>query len=206
MNRTLLALLLALTSFAASAAVIDFDDLAGDETSVVADGYQGFNWLNVGTIGAEAYPGSGFANGMTSYANVAFNQGGATASISRAGGFDFLGAYFASAWFDQELSFEGSRNGQLLYATDVSYVIDTLAPQWIALDWRGIDTLTIYNSSGTQWAMDDFTVSVAAPVDVPEPGTLALFGVASAGWLASRRRRQRVHVIRRSIIPRARSA
>ena len=189
MKKTVLALVLALSSFAAFAAVIDFDDLAGNETALVADGYQGFNWFNVGAIGADAYPGSGFANGMTSAANVAFNHYGATVSISRAGGFDFLGAYFASAWFDQELSFEGSRDGQVLYATGVSYVIDTLAPQWIALGWRGIDTLTIYNSSGTQWAMDDFTVSVDAPAQVPEPGTLALTGLAAAGWLASRRRR-----------------
>lgn len=180
MKQAFLSLLLALCCAASQAAVINFDDLPGDENAVIAAGYQGFEWSNLGVIRVDAYPGSGYANGVVSYANGAFNHGGATATISRAGGFDFIGAFFTSAWFEQELSFEGYRDGKLLYASNVSFVIDTFAPQWIALGWRGIDTLAIYNSSGTQWVMDDFTV--------PEPGTLALFGIAGAGWMLSRRR------------------
>lgn len=185
MKQALISLLLALCSSLASAGVVGFDDLAGDDSTYIANGYQGFDWGNLGVLDASAWPGSGYANGGVSGPNVAFNHGGATVTISKAGGFDFLGAFFTSAWYDQELSFEGSRNGQLLFATEASWVIDTLAPQWIALDWRGIDTLTIYNSSGTQWAMDDFTFA-----EVPEPGTLALFGVAAAGWMARRRSRR----------------
>jgi len=181
MKHIIISLLLAACCASAHADVIGFDDLASSDTAVIADGYAGFNWTGVGVIGADAYPDSGYASGVVSGANVAFNHGGATVTISNAGGFDFVGAFFTSAWYEQELSFEGSRDGQLLYATDVSYVIDTIAPQWIELDWRGIDTLTIYNSSGTQWAMDAFTV--------PEPGTLALLGIAGVGWLVTRRRR-----------------
>jgi len=44
--------------------------------------------------------------------------------------------------------------------------LDTTTPRWIQLDWAGIDTLVVYNSSPTAWAMDEFTV--------PEPGSLAL--------------------------------
>jgi hypothetical protein len=64
-------------------------------------------------------------------------------------------------------------------------VLDTATPQWVQLGWSGIDTLVIYNSSGTQWAMDDVSVNV----DVPEPASLALFGVALAGLAAGRRRK-----------------
>ena len=180
MKNTILSLALVMASFGASAGVIGFDDLPGDETEVLANGYKGFGWDNVGAIRADAYPGSGYETGTVSFANTAVNRDGAPAAISRTGGFNFVGAYFTSAWLEQEISFEGWRNGQLLFSTDVSYVIDTLAPQWVQLGWNGIDTLVIYNSSPTPWAMDDFTV--------PEPASLALFGAALAGILVSRRR------------------
>lgn len=187
MHKTLLALLLAAACAGAHAGVIGFDDLSGDESDAIADGYAGLNWDNVGTIRAGAYPGSGFETGTVSPANAAYNRYGATVTISKAGGtFDFLGAWFTSAWLDQEISFEGSRGGRLLYRTDTSYVLDTAAPRWIGLAWSGIDTLAIYNSSGTPWAMDDFTLGANA---VPEPATPALAGIALSGLALARRRR-----------------
>lgn len=184
MKKTLLSLLLSLACGSSFAGVINFDDLSGDETEVIANGYQGMNWDNVGAIRSDAYPGSGYAAAAVSPMNAAFNHGGAPVAISKAGGFNFVGAYFTSAWMEQEVSFEGYRDGQLMFASEVSYAIDTMAPQWIQLGWAGIDTLVIYNSSGTQWAMDDFTV--------PEPASMALFGVALAGLAASRRRGKRL--------------
>jgi hypothetical protein len=52
------------------------------------------------------------------------------------------------------------------------------------LDWAGIDTLVVYNSSQTAWAMDEFTV--------PEPGSLALMGTSLAGLMVARRRKRSV--------------
>jgi hypothetical protein len=177
MKKALLSLLLALCASAATAGVITFDDLPGDGNQMIAGAYHGLNWGNVGTVSQDLLPGSGYANGTVSPANTAFNWDGGTVTISKAtaGTFNFVGAYFTSAWMDQELSFEGLRNGQIVYATDVSTVIDTLTPIWVQLGWSGIDTLVIYNSSGTQWAMDNFTV--------PEPTSMALFGVALAGLM-----------------------
>lgn len=183
LKKMMLALLLGACSAAASAGVINFDDLSGDFTEAIANGYRGFNWENMGSIRSDALPGSGYEAGTVSQANTAFNRDGGTVAISSASGesFNFVGAYFTSAWFEQEIAFEGYRNGELLFSTASSFVIDTVTPLWVQLGWGGIDTLVIYNSSGTQWAMDDMMV--------PEPASPALFGAAALGLMFGRRRR-----------------
>lgn len=182
LRKMLLSLLLAACHATASAGVINFDDLSGDFTESIAAEYQGLNWDNMGSIRSDALPGSGYEAGTVSQANTAYNRDGGTVAISKAGAgtFDFVGAFFTSAWFEQELAFEGYRNGQLLHSTVASFVIDTTTPLWVQLNWGGIDTLVIYNSSGTQWAMDDMAV--------PEPPSLALFGAAATGLMLARRR------------------
>jgi hypothetical protein len=183
MKKTIIGLLATMACTLANATIIHFDDLPGDETLPIDAGYAGFNWDNMGTIRADAYPGSGFEAGAVSPSNVAYNWYGNPATITKADGkaWEYTGAYFTSAWVDQEISFEGWRNGQLV-ATTGAYTLDTTTPRWIQLDWAGIDTLVIYNSSPTAWAMDEFTV--------PEPGTLALMGVSLAGLMTARRRRK----------------
>ncbi|KQV90215.1 hypothetical protein ASD15_23095 [Massilia sp. Root351] len=185
LKKMLLSLLFGTTCATASAGVISFDDLSGDFTEAIAAGYQGLVWENMGAIRSDAFPGSGYEAGTVSQANAAYNRDGGTVAISKAGAgtFDFAGAFFTSAWFEQELAFEGYLNGQLLHATATSFVIDTVTPLWVQLNWGGIDTLVIYNSSGTQWAMDDMAV--------PEPPSLALFGAAAMGLVLARRRSRR---------------
>ena len=184
LKKMMLSLLLGISSASSFAGVIQFDDLSGDFTEAIAAGYRGLNWDNMGSIRSDAFPGSGYEAGTVSQANTAYNRDGGTVAISKAGAgtFHFVGAFFTSAWLEQEIAFEGYQNGQLMYSSATSFVIDTIAPQWIPLGWAGIDTLVIYNSSGTQWAMDDMVV--------PEPESLALFGAAAIGLMLGRRRRR----------------
>lgn len=185
MKKMMLSLLLGICSATSFAAVINFDDLPGDHTQPIANGYAGLNWSNLGAIRSDAVPGSGYEAGTVSQSNTAFNVDGGFATISAAGAgsFNFTGAYFTSAWVAQEISFEGYQNGQLLYSSATSFVIDTTMPLWVQLGWAGIDTLVIYNSSGTSWAMDDMVV--------PEPASLALFGVSAMGLMLARRRKRK---------------
>ena len=177
MKKAILSLLLAMCSAMWSAtsfaAVINFDDLPGDEVDVIANGYQGFDWVNFGALASSAYPGSGFEAGTVSPSNAAYNRYGDAASVSKSGGaaFDFVGAYFTSSWFEQEIVFEGLRNGQVLYASASTYVLDTMTPQWIELGWAGIDTLNIYNS---------------APIAARRPFPKSSRSHRAAGRLASR--------------------
>jgi hypothetical protein len=184
LKKMMLSLLLGFCSATAFAGTISFDDLSGDYTDMIASGYQGLNWENLGAIRSDAFPGSGYETGTVSQSNTVFNRDGGTAVISKAGPgtFDFYGAFFTSAWFEQELAFEGYQNGQLLYSTETSFVIDTVTPLWVQLGWAGIDTLVIYNSSGTQWAMDNMAL--------PEPGSVALFGAAAMAMMLVRRRQR----------------
>ncbi|MEJ7808549.1 MAG: PEP-CTERM sorting domain-containing protein [Telluria sp.] len=184
LKKMMATLLLGVCTSTALAGLIDFDELSGDFTEPLAGGYQGLNWDNMGVIRADAFPGSGYAAGTVSPSNTAFNRDGGTVAISKAGAgtFHFVGAFFTSAWVEQEIAFEGYRSGELRYSTPVSFVLDTTTPLWVQLGWGGIDTLFIYNSSGTQWAMDDMVV--------PEPASLALFGVSAMGLVLARRRKR----------------
>lgn len=184
LKKMMMSLLLGVCSSTALATVIDFDDLSGDFTETIPSGYQGLHWENMGSIRSDAFPGSGYEAGTISQTNTAFNRDGGTVAISKvdAGSFHFVGAFFTSAWIEQEISFEGYRSGQLLYSTPTSFVIDTFTPLWVQLGWGGIDTLFIYNSSATQWAMDDMVI--------PEPASLALFGASAMGLMFARRRKR----------------
>lgn len=194
MKKIMLGFYLLLCTSLASAAVIDFDDLSGNPSNPIADGYQGFNWTTLGSIASSEFPNSGFEAGVVSGSNAAFNFFASDVSISLAseGSFDFIGAFFTAAWigdYFHEISFEGWLDGVLVYSLDSAIALANDSPTWIQLDWAGIDQLNIYsNLSGwDQWVMDDFTVTVNA-ASVPESSGLVMMLMGLIGVSLLRRR------------------
>jgi hypothetical protein len=196
MRRLLLASVVALTFASlvpqlAHATVVTFDDLAGDASSV-PDGYGGFDWNNLTTVGSVnavnfGYQNTGYGAGTVSGSNVIFNWNGASPvgiTLATAGTFTYVGAFFTGAWENETVSFTGLLNGAVV-DTSAAYTITTAAARFIELDWTGINELIIANT-GMQWAMDNFTFS-ASPV--PEPAGMTLFSLALCGLGLLRRRR-----------------
>lgn len=164
--------------------VISFDDLSdGGGGTPIANGYGSFNWTNfsvLNTVNYSANP-SGYGNGTTSPANVAYNAWGAPALISSATAFNFVGANFTAAWNDGlQLRVVGYSGGSLV--GDTTYTLGTSGPTWLNIGLNGVDTLLFVSSggqsssfggSGTHFALDDFTYSAGSPViepPLPPPG------------------------------------
>ncbi|MBT9495512.1 MAG: VPLPA-CTERM sorting domain-containing protein [Paucibacter sp.] len=176
------------TANASATTTLNFDDLSGDPTQAITAGYGGFDWQTLATITAAELPASGYANAVVSGLNAAYNWDGGAVSIrwAGAGTVDFAGAFFTSAWQEQELVFEGWQGGVLKHSTPESIGVTTDAPLWIALNWAGIDELRIYNSAN-HWAMDNFSFSPTAAVPEPATAWLTLAGLAGLALRARRR-------------------
>ena len=182
----------------ANSAVLTFDDVSVTTgIDYIYDGYGGFDWDNGAGVNHDirvinstnpSYVGTGYANGTVSGDYVAWNYAAKTPvqiDLVGLGTFEFNGAYFTSAWSDQQISFEGYNDGSLVYSSS-SYSLNTTDPLWIELNWSEIDSLVISSGAESQWAMDNFTSTI-----VPIPAAVWLFGTGLGllGWM---RRKQTV--------------
>jgi hypothetical protein len=188
-----------LLSLGVSAAFADtqtgFDDLNGNGGSLISNPYQGLTWTNFYVVDpstAGLVP-SGYANGVVSQPNVAFNGFGSDASISSGEGtFNFNSAWFTAAWNDGLKIDITAYNGEEQVHT-ITITVDTNGPQLFTFDWSGITSLTFhayggihndaFNGNGTHFVMDNFNT----PVAVPEPGTLMLLGSGILAFAGRRR-------------------
>jgi len=177
--------------FQAKADLFTFDDLPDSFPGyAIPNGYGGLDWGNFYELdGANinsfyGVSASGYANGVVSANNVAFNNFGNTAITSAATPFNLVSGYFTGAFNNNlTLSVQGYNGGSLIYSQ--TYTLNATSSQFITLGMNNITEVDFssyggYNAglnygSGTQFVMDNLTV-----IPTPEPSALALAGVS---WL-----------------------
>jgi hypothetical protein len=192
----------------ASATTIAFDDLPSPATagSVVPNGYAGLTWTNFYYLNGASKAPSGFANGVVSTPNVAFNGGGNVASVSAASPFQLVSFELTSAWDNGLIvSIVGSFNGAAIES--YSAIFNTAGPTLASLNWTGISEVSFaaicfpglcanagFPGSGTYFALDNLTlipsVIFSPIVPTPLPAALPLFagGLGVLGLVARRRK------------------
>ena len=182
--------------------VITFDDINANsggsrDYPTPPSGYYGLQWINFEVLNTKDFAVSGYESGVVSPDNVAFNSGGGPAAFSSSAAFDLDSAYLTAAWNDGlQVEAQGFVGSVLTY--DNTYILSATAPTLINFNYRGVNEVNFiasggtahdgYSGAGTQFAMDNMTISA------PEPGTIGLlvFGAALVG-LGGRRGRKAIH-------------
>jgi hypothetical protein len=103
----------------------------------------------------------------------------------------------AGAWGNQTLTIEGWNDGALLFSNLLPVTTTAFTATF---DWLDIDLLRIIIGTDfvetvepgigidrREWTLDNIVINEA--LSAPEPGSIALLGVALAGLVCSRRRK-----------------
>jgi hypothetical protein len=189
--KKIICLFVCLFAGTANAVVINFDAITTTDEQAISANYAGMSWG--GNWYVESSTSSG--NGSVSGDYAAFNGFGELAmNLSSDVDFDFTGAYFTS-WTLRGLSqyysatsitIEGYNNNALIGSVSMNLSADQY--DWFQADLLGVDEVRFISSSSKQWwLMDDLTINEST--SVPEPASVALFGLGLAGLIFSRRKK-----------------
>ena len=162
--------------------LITFDDLPYRLIPVPAS-YDNLTWSNFYYLNSIVQRTSGYTAGMVSVPKVAYNAGGAPASISASTPFVFNSAYLTAAWYDNlQVEVRGYNGATLLY--DNTYTLSAATPTLINFNYLDVTSVQFnsfggtphpgYNGSGTEFVMDNVTAYVVPVVPAPPPLSLSL--------------------------------
>jgi hypothetical protein len=165
---------------------ITFDTLGN--FMAVPNGYSGLNWNSFNTfdVGDSGPMTNGYAVGMVSTNNVAFNANlSGPSSITNANPFNLFSAYLTAAWNDNlQVEVKGYTGGVLVY--DNTYTLSATSRTLINFNYLGVTEVDFiasggtvhsgYNGSGTYFVMDNVNAATGPGVQsnpqitVPLPG------------------------------------
>lgn len=168
----------------AQATTYTFDDLG--PTIAPIGSYHGLDFHNFDSLAPSAYPwmaSTGYAHGVVSPRNIAFNDNGGPASITDpTGHFSLVSAFFTSAYLDGlKLQVQGLDNGVVKFSKTVW--LNTTTPLKVYFNWADINAVKFVSTycgcsdKGRQFVMDNLKVIPG----VPEPSTWALMIVGFGG-------------------------
>ena len=136
--------------------LITFDDLA--DGAVVPNGYDGLQWSDFAVIGDQnPFAIDGYASGVVSPDNVAYNPYGEPATIRSSNKFDLVSAYLTAAVMSaMEIEVQGFDGINLPY--DEAFTLSTNGPQLINFNYVGVDRVKFIPRPGGQFVMDNLSV------------------------------------------------
>lgn len=164
---------------ATTSTVLDFDDVATSLGSVVMPtGYGGLSWENFYVADGDYPPfyNTGYRAGAVTPPKTAFNGSANPATIRSSTSFDFVEAYFTSAYAQTtepyQVQVDGYLETTLKYSRLISVV--TSGPTRATLNYFGIDLLVFTSlvnpgdGRRSQFVMDQFTYNRNSAVEPPQ--------------------------------------
>jgi hypothetical protein len=158
---------------ASSATVVDFDDLTG--AGNLATNYAGLSWSPGWFYYDDVQPPYNPSSGVQ---RVYTDVSGVQQSFAFSNDVLFDGAYFAG-YYSVALNLY---NDDVLVHSTASIDIDE-NPRFLAAGYSGLIDKVVVSGTEGYFVMDDVTYHAAS---VPEPATVALFGLGLLGFAASR--------------------